>query len=803
MDRVFPAHIRMKGHRQTVQTVRAHNEAVARYAGERLLPLGLQKTGELAGLLHDMGKAKQEFADYLYAAVQNPDCVKRGSVNHTFAAVRFLLERHHPAGPIDAACVTAELLAYADGAHHGLFDCIDEQHKSGFDYRKSKEDIGYEETLENYLSQCADTERLDELFDGATAEITPLLEKLGALPDAALPPEKANAEIQFYYGLLARMVLSAVMDGDRQDTAEFMEDTPYPVQRTGEERREMWQKCLAFLEEKLERFPQDTPIQKARRAISDRCADCAKSPGGVLRLNVPTGGGKTLSALRYALAHAAKWNKSRIILTSSLLSILDQNAAVIRGALPDQSLILEHHSDVVRTKELERQPEWEMLCEQWSAPIVVTTLVQLLNTLFSGKTACIRRFQALADSIIVIDEVQTVPAHLLTLFNLAVNFLSAVCHATVVLCSATQPELERADHPICCAPAEMVPHDAGLWKPFDRTEIRYAGAVLLDNIPGFAMQKLEETDSLLIICNTKAEAQHLYAALEAAGVRACHLSAGMCMQHRRDTLKSIQDALAAGEKTVCISTQVIEAGVDISFGCVIRLAAGMDSVVQAAGRCNRNGESGSPSPVYLINCADERLRGLADIADGKTAAIALLNAYEKDPGRFGGSLSSPEAIRFYYSSLYAAMKSGYQDGYLPEHGTSLYHLLADNSGYLQGAAGAGTYLLNQAFKTAGNAFSVFREDTVEVLVPYRQGRELRTALLQADRGGHPDYTLLNQLLQEAKGYTVSLYPHQIKALTDCGGVEALFDGRVNVLLDGFYHEKTGFSLKQNDQLWEV
>lgn len=119
MNRVFPAHIRMKDHRQTVQTVRAHNEAVARYAGERLLPLGLQKTGELAGLLHDMGKAKQEFADYLYAAVQNPDCVKRGSVNHTFAAVRFLLERHHPAGPIDAACVTAELLAYADGAHHG------------------------------------------------------------------------------------------------------------------------------------------------------------------------------------------------------------------------------------------------------------------------------------------------------------------------------------------------------------------------------------------------------------------------------------------------------------------------------------------------------------------------------------------------------------------------------------------------------------------------------------------------------------------------------------------------------------
>ena len=205
MDRVFPAHIRMKDHQQTVQTVKAHNEAVARYAGE--LPLGLQKTGELAGLLHDMGKAKQEFADYLYAAVQNPDCVKRGSVNHTFAAVRFLLERHHPAGPIDAACVTAELLAYADGAHHGLFDCIDEQHKSGFDYRKSKEDIGYEEALENYLSQCADTEKLDELFDGATAEITPLLEKLGALPDAALPPEKANAEIQFYYGLLARMVL--------------------------------------------------------------------------------------------------------------------------------------------------------------------------------------------------------------------------------------------------------------------------------------------------------------------------------------------------------------------------------------------------------------------------------------------------------------------------------------------------------------------------------------------------------------------------------------------------------------------
>lgn len=198
------------------------------------------------------------------------------------------------------------------------------------------------------------------------------------------------------------------------------------------------------METKLDQFPQDSPIDRARRAISDQCRQAAQQPGGVFRLNVPTGGGKTLSSLRFALAHARRHRKQRIIFTSPLLSILEQNAAVIRAYIQDDSLILEHHSNLVRTAEDgQKLDERELLTETWESPIILTTLVQLLNTLFSGKTTAIRRFHSLCGSVIVIDEVQTVPSKMLSLFSLAVNFLAEICGATVVLCPPPSPVPSR------------------------------------------------------------------------------------------------------------------------------------------------------------------------------------------------------------------------------------------------------------------------------------------------------------------------------------------------------------------------
>ena len=227
----------------------------------------------------------------------------------------------------------------------------------------------------------------------------------------------------------------------------------------------------------------------------------------------------------------------------------------------------------------------------WESPIIVSTLVQLLNTLFSGRGSCIRRFHSLSGSIIVIDEVQTVPSHLLTLFHLALGFLSEVCGATVLLCSATQPCSEAARHPIAVPTPDMVPYDRALWQAFRRTELRDAGAMPLAEIPAFAAGVLAEADSLLIVCNKKGEAASILRAMEALNCRCFHLSAAMCMAHRRTVLAEMEEVLerlrkepGTGRKVVCVSTQVIEAGVDISFARVNRLMAGMHSVVQSAGR---------------------------------------------------------------------------------------------------------------------------------------------------------------------------------------------------------------------------
>ena len=297
------------------------------------------------------------------------------------------------------------------------------------------------------------------------------------------------------------------------------------------------------------------------------------------------------------------------------------------------------------------------------------------------------------------------------------------------------------------------------------------------------------------------EAAFLFESLQAANCRCFHLSAAMCVQHRRETLQALQSALDKPsadnrQKVVCVSTQVIEAGVDISFQRVIRLSAGMDSVVQAAGRCNRHAEQKKPAPVRLIRCTDERLRGLDDIVRGQNATTALLTAFSQTPEAFRHDLSSEEAIRFYYRRLYAEMEPGFQDDQTPAHG-SLYHLLADNPRYADANCKQGQrYFLRQAFRLAGGLFQVFDEDTGALLVPYGRGRELQNTLRNAAQVyGQKDWAVIRGCIDEAKGYCVSVYRYQLERLEALGAVTSLFDGGVLLLSDCFYNERTGFSLE--------
>jgi CRISPR-associated endonuclease/helicase Cas3 len=801
MSAQFPAHIRIRDKEgRVVQTVQEHCRNTASIAGDTLSSLSMQKSAYLAGLLHDAGKFTKEFTQYLEKAVSG-NAPPRGSVNHTFAGVRYLLSHYHaPKDENDLSPIAAELLAYAVGAHHGLFDCVDENGHSGFSHRLDKPNIHYKEAMEHFLAQCADREELDQLFCEAVQELSPVVL---SLCDLAQQNDSYYGEVTFYLGLLARLLLSAVIEGDRQDTAEFMNDSVPP--KWQDDRREMWNGCLARMEQKLGEFPSDTPIAQARQAISDQCRVFAEQPGGVFRLNVPTGGGKTLASLRFALAHAGKWNKDRIIFTSPLLSILDQNAKVLRDYIQDDRLILEHHSNVMRDEpgsEIIDGADPELLTENWGAPIIITTLVQLLNTVFSGKTSCIRRFHALANSIIVIDEVQTVPNRMLTLFNLAVNFLAQVCGGTVVLCSATQPCFEQADHPIRNTDTDpirdIVPYDKELWAPFRRTKIIDAGARTLQEIPDFVTEQLDTVNSILVVCNKKDEAAFLYRELSTGDVPCFHLSASMCMAHRRDTLDKLNEALdklknalKSGQeienhcKIICVATQVIEAGVDISFQCVIRLTAGLDSIIQSAGRCNRNGEESSLASVFTVQCADENLRMLSDIQRSKTATINLLTEFKNHPDEFQNDLSSDQAVSYFYQRLYREMPGKFQD-YTTKDKPSLFSLLSENEDFVEEATG---YELNQAFREAGKLFQVFDDESEDVIVPYGEGAECITELCSEAVSRDPAY--LQRCLAKAKPYTISIFGYQKKQLLAQNGLYAICHDKILALQEKNYDKALG------------
>lgn len=757
-------------------------------SAKALEKVGLSGCGYFSGLLHDCGKFKPSFKEYIIAASRGEN-VRRGSVIHTFAGARYILEHFHSENTknLSYGDIAAEMLAYSVGAHHGLFDCVNEDGENGFLYRLNKIPEGDDCAVKNFLAECADEKELEQLFKKAEKEITAFFEKI-------LDTCK-DGEIEFFSGLLVRLLLSGVMEGDRRNTAQFMTDSRFPPEAD----EKLWTCLLKTVEEKLEKLPCDTSINKARRKISDLCREAAEKESGIYRLNVPTGGGKTLASLRYALAHAAKYGKSRVIFTSPLLSILEQNSKVIREYIEDDSLVLEHHSNILHEgktqKELDR---YELLSESWSSPVIITTLVQLLNTMFDGKTASVRRFHTLTNSVIVIDEVQTVPSKLITLFNLTISFLSKLCGATVILCSATQPPFEETAHPIRAEVLDLIELSKEITDIFKRTKITYSGEYKIDEIADFAKDKLKNKDSLLLVCNKKSEATKIYNLLEAENenTNTFHLSASMCIAHRNLTLENIRKSLKdETKKTVCVSTQVIEAGVDISFSSVIRLAAGMDSIIQSAGRCNRNGECENTGDVFVVSAADEDLSRLWDIHLAKQATQELIYKYEADKKLFDFDLSCEKAVNYYYRRLYTAQKDlGKLCHEFPvKNGKSLYSLLSENKSFLKDDSfGKMYFYINQAFEEAGKQFEVFDSNTTDVIVPWGEGEEIMRQLMTEK--AEYDILFVKELLNKAKLYTVSLYSYQKKMLEKEGALLPLAGGTVLGLDKAFYDNSTGLQI---------
>ena len=791
---IYPAHIRKNADNKiVVQPVAEHCINCACYSSEISIA-GLKKIAYLAGVLHDIGKNTNVFKAYIRKAA-NGEAVRRGSVNHTFAGVRFVMKRRHENADKMHSTVS-ELLAIVIGSHHGLFDCIASGGYDGYKHRMEKEGVCYDEAVRNFQNSEAYLDNLDELFEEANKEIASIIPIMTGYC-------KSNAELSFALALLARLLLSAVVDADRRDTAEFM----YGIDIGGQKASaKLWESCLDVVEEKLSEFTQGSEIDKARNIFSLQCRKAAGLKDGVYRLSVPTGGGKTLASLRYALAAAAEDGKRHIVFVTPLLSVIEQNAAVIRKYIKNDSIVLEHYSNIIYDKKDNMEDKRdepnrnELLMQAWDSPVIITTLAQLLNTLFSGKISSVRRMNALAESVIVIDEVQSVPINMLSLFNMAVNFLASVCKSKIVLCSATQPCLEKARHSIKFAePADIIPYDPELWKVFERTEIidkRKKCGYSAEELADFADECFKQEGSLLLICNKKSQALSLYKKLLVrTSARVFHLSAAMCTRHRIDVIKDISQCLDSGFPIICVSTQLVEAGVDFSFACVIRVSAGLDNIVQSAGRCNRNGKSKKLSPVYIVNIKQENLDRLQEIKRAQSAAAAVLDSFEKNSANFGDSLLSNKSISEYYRQLYSEHESDKQD-YPIKNNSTIFELLSENTQFFGHCRSGNTYTFRQAFLTAGKNFKVFEDNTIDVLVPYGESEEIVVDL--CSERAECDFAYCKAKLEKVKQFTISLYEYEVKNLIEKKGLAEKWKGNILMLLPEFYSPETGFCIDGNN-----
>ncbi len=857
------------------QNLREHCVQTAEYASKSIGSTDLHHVVYLAGLLHDAGKAKKEYIEYLEDAFCGKPVI-RGSINHTFAGVILIFEKYHLQTSTKWERLTCEIIGYAAGAHHGLFDCADLDGNNGFLHRlrKDRKEICYDEAVKNYLEQVADENLIEKHFQEAVKEV----EKFFMI--AKNTYVKSSGKVFFQISMMVRLALSAVIYGDRRDTSSFMSqidnrnlnsksDERNLVQNDSEYTGESdyadsnipdWKSCLDYFEKKISEFDTTEKLNQVRCDISKQCLSAAKKPSGIYRLNIPTGGGKTLCALRYALAHAEKYRKKRIIFIIPLLSILDQNAQVIREFVWNEKDVLEHHSNVIRDRknkadekadcvmdeysnsctsedrikekysnsctsedrvkenvqesdgELDR---YEFLAESWNAPIIVSTLVQLLNILFSQQTSAVGRMQALCDSIIVIDEVQSLPKKTVVMFNMAMNFLQQYCNASIVLSSATQPCFEKLKWPLHLADKpDLVYLNKEQLQLFHRAEIINMAdgyGMDWDECTEFCYHLMTQQTSLLIVCNTKAEARILFEKLsEQAELEEWdifHLSTSMCQANRLDVLGKLKEKLSVLQqrfrekrkvrKIICVSTQILEAGVDLSFECVVRILAGVDNLAQAAGRCNRSNEYGHSGKVYLIKLKNENLSMLKDIQSSQNSTRKVLDGWNFE----NCSLIDEEPAQKFYQYLYEETESEVRYlCHIKEMGGTSSVCLADllSNTYVNKKDDEG-YILHQPFQTVGENFKVFEQNTVDVLVPYENGKDLiqQLEVMQKERF---DLVKFKKLIQQAQKYAVSIYEWQRKKLDKAGLLYFILDDRVLALDGKAYRSDLGLILMEEQDV---
>lgn len=713
------------------QPLADHLYSVAGLAAERADKFGAGQLGRTAGLAHDLGKYSKEFQQRLEG--------KSIRVDHATAGAQAVAKRYGAVGKV---------LAYAVAGHHGGLP----------DGAK-----GNEKNLPERL-------RKDCLPDYQTYAREIMLPELTADDLAKLPVPADKYMNGFSRAFFIRMLFSCLVDADYLDTERFMALDRATARAETTDLAILLERIKNQLDKLGERARQQpSVINTARQDILADCLALAQHKPGLFTLTVPTGGGKTYSSLAFGLTHAVQHKKDRVIYVIPYTSIIEQNARVFREALErggaGEAVVLEHHSsfEYPDTAFADWNPEEKahrLASENWEAPVVVTTAVQFFESLFANKGSRCRKLHNMVNSVIILDEAQMMPVEFLKPCLWALAELVLNYGATVVLCTATQPAVKEL-LPGGLAPVEIMPNPKALQQIFKRVTVEYAGAMTDEQVAAAMADKRQ----VLTIVNTRRHARLLFDRLQQHQKSGnYHLSARMCPAHRTQVLDKIRKALEEGRPCRVVATQLVEAGVDVDFPAVYRAAAGLDSIAQAAGRCNREGRRSEGGRVVVF---DPEKHGMPSCGRFKEVADIAREAM-RWAARSGEDVQSPAAIEYYFREFFAAEKE-----YL------------DAEGIIQ-KLDAGQKDLAFPFPEIAGSFQLIDSATLPVVVPW----DSRAAELMAETEVHP---LPASRARSLQPYVVQIYQHELTALEKARAIK-LVGGILRFVTDRSFYDDC-FGLK--------
>lgn len=692
------------------QSIEAHLKGTGELAETFAAEFGAAANGKLCGLAHDIGKYSDEFQLRLRGGKK---------VDHATAGA---IECFKIKAAFEAVCVIGHHSGLPNVGHK---DADTTESQTFFGRKLRAEQGGIPDYRKNWNGHIA-------------------------LPQDYFRPSGRGFATAFYI----RMLYSCLVDADYIDTETFM---------NGDAGRGNYEPLSALCDKLtayISKWNNPTrEIDILRQKILNSCIEKASAPRGIFSLTVPTGGGKTVASMAFALNHAVANSMKRIIYVIPYTSIIEQNAKVFRDILGQENVV-EHHSQVSyelseNADELEYRSA--LATENWDAPVIVTTAVQFFESLYANRSSKCRKLHNIANSVIIFDEAQMIPSNNLRPCVAAIAELVRAYNATAVLCTATQPAIDGMllEYSKKESVVELCPDVDGMFEKFRRTSFEKEGRLATDEL----VSRLESQQQALCIVNTRKFAQEVYEALPSEG--RFHLSTLMCPVHRKQKLDEIRERLKSGKTCRVVSTSLIEAGVDVDFPRVFREMAGLDSILQAAGRCNREGKRSAESSIVTVFESENKVNKL--IAVNRDAAEEAVRDWIQP--------NNIQTIECYFKAYRDLLRN-------------------DDKSEIMKAIKEGISGCQLPFKQIAERFRLIDENTFTVYISVGEGKELISRLREGERS--------RELYRKAGMYSVSIYENHFNALINAGAAEPFGDDAAILTDLSLYSDEKGLATDVRD-----